>query len=145
MPNFSGLVKVLSSLVSGTPASDDCFIFGRTDLKKVTLSGLKNALGIDSINTALEGKQDAITKVRFYNIKDDTGTGDTLTSTAEWHFKNTFEDNSAFIAYIVFTKAMTYRIDGLKVDVAYGYMQISSYGLSEPYYGTAMGGSWTWR
>ena len=53
MPNFSGLVKVLSSLVSGTPASDDCFIFGKTDLKKVTLSGLKNALGIDQINSDL--------------------------------------------------------------------------------------------
>lgn len=53
MPSFSGLVKVLSSLVSGTPANDDCFIFGKTDLKKVTLSGLKNALGIDQINSDL--------------------------------------------------------------------------------------------
>ena len=145
MPSFSGLVKVLSSLVSGTPSNDDCFIFGKTDLKKVTFSGLKNALGIDSINTALEGKQDAITKVRFYNIFDTTETDSAIKTTAEYYFKNNFEDNSAFIAYIVFTKAITYRIDGLKVDGAYGYMQISSYGLSEPYYGTAMGGSWTWR
>lgn len=54
MPSFSGLVKVLSSLVSGTPADDDCFIFGKTDLKKITLAKLKDALGITSINSALE-------------------------------------------------------------------------------------------
>ena len=145
MPSFSGLVKVLSSLVSGTPANDDCFIFGKTDLKKVTLSGLKNALGIDSINTALEGKQDTITKVRFYNIFDTTETDSAIKTTAEYYFKNKFEDNCAFIAYIALQKGMTYRVDGLKISGTYGYMKINSYGLSTPYYGTAMGGSWTWR
>ena len=58
MAGLSGLVKKITDLVSGTPADDDCFIFGKTDLKKITLAKLKDALGITSLNSALETKQD---------------------------------------------------------------------------------------
>lgn len=54
MAGLSGIVKKISDLVTGTPADDDCFIFGKTDLKKITLAKLKDALGITSINSALE-------------------------------------------------------------------------------------------
>lgn len=53
MAGLSGIVKKISDLVTGTPADDDCFIFGKTDLKKITLAKLKDALGITSINSAL--------------------------------------------------------------------------------------------
>lgn len=56
MAGLSGIVKKISDLVTGTPADDDCFIFGKTDLKKITLAKLKDALGITSINSALNGK-----------------------------------------------------------------------------------------
>lgn len=56
MANLSGIVKKISDLVTGTPADDDCFIFGKTDLKKITLAKLKDALGITSINSALAVK-----------------------------------------------------------------------------------------
>lgn len=46
MAGLSGIVKKISDLVTGTPADDDCFIFGKTDLKKITLAKLKDALGI---------------------------------------------------------------------------------------------------
>ena len=53
MAGLSGIVKKISDLATGTPADDDCFIFGKTDLKKITLAKLKDALGITSINSAL--------------------------------------------------------------------------------------------
>ena len=46
MAGLSGIVKKISDLVTGTPADDDCFIFGKTDLKKITLAKLKDALGL---------------------------------------------------------------------------------------------------
>lgn len=55
MAGLSGIVKKISDLVTGTPADDDCFIFGKTDFKKITLAKLKDALGITSINSALGG------------------------------------------------------------------------------------------
>ena len=56
MANLSGIVKKISDLVTGTPADDDCFVFGKSDLKKITLAKLKDALGITSINSALTVK-----------------------------------------------------------------------------------------
>lgn len=53
MAGLSGIVKKISDLVTGTPADDDCFVFGKSDLKKITLAKLKDALGITSINSAL--------------------------------------------------------------------------------------------
>ena len=58
MAGLSGLVKKISDLVSGTPANDDCFIFGKSDLKKITLEDLKESLGINAINSALINKID---------------------------------------------------------------------------------------
>ena len=58
MAGLSGIVKKISDLVTGTPADDDCFVFGKSDLKKITLAKLKDALGITSINSSLETKQD---------------------------------------------------------------------------------------
>ena len=55
MAGLSGIVKKISDLVTGTPADDDCFVFGKSDLKKITLAKLKDALGITSINSALGG------------------------------------------------------------------------------------------
>ena len=52
MAGLSGIVKKISDLVTGTPADDDCFVFGKSDLKKITLAKLKDALGITSINSA---------------------------------------------------------------------------------------------
>ena len=54
MAGLSGIVKKISDLVTGTPADDDCFVFGKSDLKKITLAKLKDALGITSLNSALE-------------------------------------------------------------------------------------------
>lgn len=56
MAGLSGIVKKISDLVTGTPADDDCFVFGKSDLKKITLAKLKDALGITSINSSLAGK-----------------------------------------------------------------------------------------
>lgn len=56
MAGLSGIVKKISDLVTGTPADDDCFVFGKSDLKKITLAKLKDALGITSINSALDPK-----------------------------------------------------------------------------------------
>ena len=53
MAGLSGIVRKISDLVTGTPADDDCFVFGKSDLKKITLAKLKDALGITSINSAL--------------------------------------------------------------------------------------------
>ena len=46
MAGLSGIVKKISDLVTGTPADDDCFVFGKSDLKKITLAKLKDALGL---------------------------------------------------------------------------------------------------
>lgn len=57
MAGLSGIVKKISDLVTGTPADDDCFVFGKSDLKKITLAKLKDALGITSINSALDDRR----------------------------------------------------------------------------------------
>lgn len=62
MAGLSGIVKKISDLVTGTPADDDCFVFGKSDLKKITLAKLKDALGITSINSALEYSTGSITQ-----------------------------------------------------------------------------------
>lgn len=63
MAGLSGIVKKISDLVTGTPADDDCFVFGKSDLKKITLAKLKDALGITSLNSALINKQDLLVKM----------------------------------------------------------------------------------
>ena len=50
MAGLSGIVRKISDLVTGTPADDDCFVFGKSDLEKITLAKLKDALGITSSN-----------------------------------------------------------------------------------------------
>ena len=62
MAGLSGIVKKISDLVTGTPADDDCFVFGKSDLKKITLAKLKDVLGITSINSALENNLNANAK-----------------------------------------------------------------------------------
>ena len=62
MAGLSGIVKKISDLVTGTPADDDCFVFGKSDLKKITLAKLKDALGITSINSSLEYSTGSITQ-----------------------------------------------------------------------------------
>lgn len=88
MAGLSGIVKKISDLVTGTPADDDCFIFGKTDLKKITLAKLKDALGITSINSALSLKVETtqaqngsadrmmpgLNIVKFFIISDSIGT-----------------------------------------------------------------------
>ena len=44
MAGLSGLVKKITDLVSGTPSDDDCFIFGKTALKKITWESIKNLI-----------------------------------------------------------------------------------------------------
>lgn len=95
-------------------------------------------------NSALEDKQDTPQKMRYYWITDETEVDSAIKSTAEYYFKNNMENDTCFNIYLSLKKGNTYRIDGLKVDNTYGYMQISSYSLSKPYYGTASGGAWTW-
>lgn len=88
MAGLSGIVKKISDLVTGTPADDDCFVFGKSDLKKITLAKLKDALGITAINSALtksviteqpeSGNADRMMPqsniTKFYVIADSTGT-----------------------------------------------------------------------
>ena len=100
--------------------------------------------GVTSKSSALENKQDKPQKMVYYWITDETETDSTIKSTAEYYFINDMENNSCFNIYLSLKKGNTYRIDGLKVDNTYGYMQISSYSLSKPYYGTVSGGAWTW-
>lgn len=57
MAGLSGIVKKISDLVTGTPADDDCFVFGKSDLKKITLAKLKDALGMALIDdTGISGE-----------------------------------------------------------------------------------------
>lgn len=101
-----------------------------------------------SYNSALENKQNVITKVKFYNITDDTEVDADIKTTAEWYFKNSFDDNSAFIAYLSLVKGSTYRIDGIKIGGSYGCMQISSYALNNPIYGVLhadVNDKWVWK
>lgn len=44
MANLSGLVKNISSLVGGAPSDDDYFIFGKSDLKKVSWKSIKDTI-----------------------------------------------------------------------------------------------------
>lgn len=106
MPSFSGLVKVLSSLASGTPASDDYFIFGKTDLKKVTLSGLKNALGIDQI------KSDLIVVSEQYNF---TIPKSTLSSTGWKNVNaNKIEIPSGYEVVGILPRTYTYKMSAIQ-------------------------------
>lgn len=101
-------------------------------------------------NSGNTNKQNVITKVKFYNITDDTEVDADIRTTAEWYFKNNFDDNSAFIAYLSLVKGSTFRIDSLKVydDGSYGCMQISSYALNNPIYGVLhadVNDKWVWK
>lgn len=69
MAGLSGIVKKISDLVTGTPADDDCFVFGKSDLKKITLAKLKDALGITSLNSALGDLK--FTRQVFNNVTTD--------------------------------------------------------------------------
>lgn len=71
MAGLSGIVKKISDLVTGTPADDDCFIFGKTDLKKITLAKLKDALGIQSNQTFVEQWIDGMTRYEVIISFDD--------------------------------------------------------------------------
>lgn len=51
---FSGIVKAIKDLVTGTPADTDYFVYGNTDMKKISLPNLKTALGITALNSSLE-------------------------------------------------------------------------------------------
>lgn len=98
-------------------------------------------------NSGNTNKQNVITKVKFYNITDDTEVDADIKTTAEWYFKNSFDDNSAFIAYFSLVKGSTYRIDGIKIGGSYGCMQISSYALNNPIYGVLhadVNDKWVW-
>lgn len=56
MASLSGLIKTVSSLTGGAPADDDYFIFGKSDLKKVSWESIKNAImgrTSQSISTSL--------------------------------------------------------------------------------------------
>lgn len=52
---FSGIVKLFKDWVTGTPTDTDYFLFGNTDIKKITFANLRKALGIDALNSALVG------------------------------------------------------------------------------------------
>lgn len=62
---FTGIGKLIKDLVTGTPADTDYFAFGNTDLKKVSFPNLKEALGIDALNSALENS----IKTKEYKMK----------------------------------------------------------------------------
>lgn len=68
MANLSGIVKKISDLVTGTPADDDCFIFGKSDVKKITLSKLKDALGMTSIKDNLNQNRIELTNSSYYPV-----------------------------------------------------------------------------
>ena len=56
MAGLSGIVKKISDLVTGTPADDDCFVFGKSDLKKISWESIKSlviARTIVEVDTAL--------------------------------------------------------------------------------------------
>lgn len=45
---FSGIVKAIKDLVSGTPSDSDYFIFGSSDAKKISFSDLKKNVNLVS-------------------------------------------------------------------------------------------------
>lgn len=53
---FIGIGKLISELTAGTPEETDNFIFANSGnaIKKITMKALKKALGIDSLNSALD-------------------------------------------------------------------------------------------
>lgn len=55
--NFSGVLKAFKDFVTGTPTDTDYFLFGNTDIKKISLSNLKTALGIAALNSSLNNIQ----------------------------------------------------------------------------------------
>lgn len=67
MAGLSGIVKKISDLVTGTPADDDCFVFGKSNLKKITLAKLKDVLGITKIN-AVDSKDGSSFNRDFQSI-----------------------------------------------------------------------------
>ena len=72
MAGLSGIVKKISDLVTGTPADDDCFIFGKTDFKKITLAKLKDALGgLEFIDTATTGDNGGTALSMQNQLKDE--------------------------------------------------------------------------
>lgn len=44
MANLSGLIKTISSLSGGAPTDEDYFIFGKSDLKKVSWKSIKDTI-----------------------------------------------------------------------------------------------------
>lgn len=54
--NFSGVLKAFKDFVTGTPTDSDYFLFGNTDIKKISLSNLKTALGIAALNSSLNNR-----------------------------------------------------------------------------------------
>ena len=63
MAGLSGIVKTINSLGRGTPADDDCFIFGKTALKKITWESIKNLI---TARTAVEVDTSLGITARFY-------------------------------------------------------------------------------
>lgn len=43
---FTGIGKLIKDLVTDTPADTDYFVFGNSDIKKITLPNLKKVLGV---------------------------------------------------------------------------------------------------
>ena len=58
---ISGVVKLFKDWITGTPVDTDYFLFGNTDIKKITFKALKTALGIDKLNTDVSSLNSALT------------------------------------------------------------------------------------
>lgn len=142
---FGKLAKFCGDLKSHAFAAPVNNLAGTNpDLALAAPQGRELKKQVDALNSALAKKQDIPQKMRYYWIVDETEVDSAIKSTAQYHFVHSTENNTCFTMYLSLKKGNTYRVDGLKVDNTYGYMQISSYSLPTPYYGTASGGAWTW-
>lgn len=134
MAGLSGIVKKISDLVTGTPADDDCFIFGKTDLKKITLAKLKDALGITSINSALAKKEyeltsynsDAITLINTICRKS----GNVVSISGYFQSSKVISANVNFmhINPSIYPTEMTYFIISSNIEEAPNYAKMDSSG-----------------
>lgn len=146
---FSGVVKLIKELVTGTPADTDYFVFGNSDMKKITLPNLKKVLGvtknqedIKALNSAFAEKFD---RFHTYDIIDYQETDDKIKQVVDYYVEHNVDVFEMFFMRITLQKGATYIVNGYKHDSGYATVIVTGYGVKNPLYGRRIAGKWTWN